>query len=203
MKETGIDCMKYRKSTHIAGVDVQMMRGKDDTPFIVTIKEAFYDTKVDVSGNKTDGYFIEFKEPKVKPMVVNSVNRKTISFILQTAHGMTALESRNIGNWKGLQLELTFDPTVKMMGKVVGGIRVATTIVKKPTLDQKSDKWEGAKKAVLNGTTRKEIESHYTISDADWKALENAEKPSATRKAEKAIKENEKSIIKKVDKNEK
>lgn len=25
MKETGIDCMKYRKSTHLAGVDVEMI----------------------------------------------------------------------------------------------------------------------------------------------------------------------------------
>jgi hypothetical protein len=60
-KETNIDCMKYRKSTHLAGVDVEMMiaeKGK----CILTIKEAYYNTGVDVSGNKTDGYFIEFTE---------------------------------------------------------------------------------------------------------------------------------------------
>jgi hypothetical protein len=171
MKEENIDCMKYRKSTHIAGVDVEMKRGKNDEPFIVTIKNAFYDTKVDVSGNKTDGYFLEFEEKDVKPMVVNSINRKTIAFILQEGFGMSTLESRNIGNWNGLKIELTYDPSVKMMGKVVGGIRIAPTIFKKPELNTKSEKWDGAKKAILNGTTRSEIEKHYTVTDKNWELL--------------------------------
>ena len=39
----------------------------------------------------------------------------------------TAVESRNIGNWIGQTIELDFDSNVKMMGKVVGGIRVKPT----------------------------------------------------------------------------
>ncbi|MEG7747626.1 hypothetical protein U2065_14895, partial [Listeria monocytogenes] len=80
---------------------------------ILTIKDAFYDKNVDVSGNKTDGYFITFVEG-VKPMLVNSINRKTIANIIKTDKGLTPLESRNIGNWVGLQIELYFDPNVKM-----------------------------------------------------------------------------------------
>jgi hypothetical protein len=121
-KETNIDCMKYRKSTHIAGVDVETIiseKGK----CVLTIKEAYYAKGVDVSGNKTDGYFLEFVED-VKPMVVNSINRKTIASIVKDFKKCTPSESRNIGNWIGVQLELTFDDSVKMMGKVVGGIRV-------------------------------------------------------------------------------
>ena len=81
MKIHGIDSMKYRKSTHLAGVDVETIVDEKGS-CILTIKEAFYDTGVDVSGNKTDGYFLTFVEAG-KPMVVNSVNRKTIADIIR------------------------------------------------------------------------------------------------------------------------
>ncbi len=123
--ERNIDAMKYRKSTHLAGVDVEMIIAEKGE-CILTIKDAYYDTGVDVSGNKTDGYFIVFEE-NVKDMVVNSVNRKTISNIVKINKNCTAVESRNIGNWIGQTIELDFDSNVKMMGKVVGGIRVKPT----------------------------------------------------------------------------
>ena len=50
MKETNIDSMKYRKSTHLAGIDVETIIA-DKGNCILTIKEAFYDTNVDVSGS--------------------------------------------------------------------------------------------------------------------------------------------------------
>ena len=123
MKETGIDCMKYRKSTHLAGVDVEMIiaeKGK----CVLTIKEAYYNTGVDVSGNRTDGYFLEFAEGG-KPMVANSTNRKIIASIVKIRNKCTNSESRNIENWKGLIIQLVFDEDVKMMNKRIGGIRVS------------------------------------------------------------------------------
>jgi hypothetical protein len=122
MKEENIDSMKYRKHTHLAGVDVDIIvteKGK----CVLTIKKAWYEDNVDVSGNKTNGYFIEFVE-NVKPMVVNSTNRATISSVVKIKTKCTSTESRNIGNWKGLTIELSFDPSIRMMGKVTGGIRV-------------------------------------------------------------------------------
>ena len=133
MKETNVDCMKYRKSTHVAGVDVEAIiseKGK----CIVTIKEAYYSKGVDVSGNKTDGYFLEFIED-VKPMVVNSGNRKTIALLCKTEKNISSIDSRNISNWVGMRIELIFDPNVKMMGQMVGGIKVkpqSVVIEKKP-----------------------------------------------------------------------
>lgn len=123
MKELGIDSMKYRKSTHLAGVDVEMIIDEKGSCQL-TIKEAYYSRNVNVSGNKTDGYFLEFVED-IKPMVVNSVNRKTIGDIVKMKTKCSAVDSRNIGNWKGLKIELIFDPSVKMMGQTTGGIRVS------------------------------------------------------------------------------
>jgi len=136
MKESNIDCMKYRKSTHLAGIDVETIITEKGICKL-TIKEAYYSKGVDVSGNKTDGYFLEFIED-VKPMVVNSINRKTISKIVKDLKKCTPAESRNIGNWIGLEIELTFDDTVKMMGKVVGGIRVKYQLPVNTASDKKA-----------------------------------------------------------------
>ena len=128
MKELEIDSMKYRKSTHLAGIDVEAIV-EEKGSCVLTIKEAFYDRGVDVSGNKTDGYFIEFVEP-VKDMVANSGNRKIINEIVKEKLGCSSAESRMLPNWKGVQIDLWFDPSVKMMGKVTGGIKVKPVVKK-------------------------------------------------------------------------
>lgn len=160
MKETEIDSMKYRKSTHLAGIDVEAIV-EEKGNCILTIKEAFYDRGVDVSGNKTDGYFISFIEP-VKDMVANSGNRKIINEIVKEKLGCSSAESRMLPNWRGIQIDLWFDPSVKMMGKVTGGIKVKP-VVKKVISDINA-------LAILN--TSKTIAELQT----NWEKLTPAEK---------------------------
>ena len=164
MKETKIDCMKYRKSTHLAGVDVEAIvseKGK----CLLTIKEAYYNTSVDVSGNKTDGYFLDFHED-VKSMVVNSTNRKKIAEILQQKTGCTSVESRNIGRWENLVIELSFDPNVQMMKKIVGGIRVAGLIVTLPALEVDTKIFTQCLNAFKSGTyTLDQIKTKFAVSE--------------------------------------
>ena len=138
-----IDCMKYRKSTHLASVDVDALiaeRGNCE----LTIKSAFYEKGVDVSGNKTDGYFLKFEETDIKDMLVNSGNRKKISNIVKELRGCTAVESRNLKNWVGIKIRLKVDPNVKMMGQIVGGIVVDTSFKAIPpkTLQQAKTAFE-------------------------------------------------------------
>lgn len=122
-EERGIDSMKYRKSTHLAGVDVEAIVAEKGSCNLV-IKDAFYAKNIDVSGNKTDGYFLAFAED-VKPMMANSSNRKIIASNLKLLKPeLSPAESRNIANWVGMKIDLWFDPSVKMMGAVVGGIKV-------------------------------------------------------------------------------
>jgi hypothetical protein len=127
MKETNIDCLKYRKSTHLAGVDVEMIIAQQGNCKL-TIKDAYYQKNVNVSGNKTDAYIIEFVQD-VKPMVVNSTNRRIIANNVKILKQLSSVESRNIGNWSGTEIELYFDEAVKMMGKITGGIRVKTIFI--------------------------------------------------------------------------
>jgi len=168
-KETNIDSMKYRKSTHLAGVDIETIVA-DKGNCILTIKEAFYNTNVDVSGNKTSGYFLEFNED-IKPMVVNSGNRKTIALIVKNLTNCTSTESRNIGNWAGKTIELIFDPNVKMMGQIVGGIKIVP-----PTVIVISDE-SGLQK----------LSECKTIADlvATWETLSIGEKKLPTILAKK------------------
>lgn len=169
MREEGIDSMKYRKSTHLAGVDVEGIiaeKGK----CVLVIKQSYYETGVNVSGNKTDGYFLEFDNHK--PMVVNSGNRKQIAKIYKDLHKCTPTESRNIANWIGLEIELYFDENVKMMGKTTGGIKVKYTLPTNNTSDV-----EALKK--LNNC--KTLEDLKNI----WLALEPNEKTLPTVLAKK------------------
>ena len=154
--------MKLRKSTHLAGVDVETIIAEKGS-CILTIKDAYYNTNVDVSGNKSDGYFIEFVEG-LKPMMVNSINRKTISSIVKINKKCTSAESRNIGNWLGLKIELLFDSSVKMMGKIVGGIRVAP---QSPIINIDDKK---AKEILSKSTTLQELQSNWSELSKDEQA---------------------------------
>ena len=53
-----------------------------------------------------------------------SFNSQIISGVVKNNKGVSSVESRNIGNWIGTRIELIFDDSVKMMGKITGGIRI-------------------------------------------------------------------------------
>ena len=169
MKEHNIDCMKHRKHTHLAGVDVAIITSEKGS-CILTIKDAYFTRGIDVSGNKTDGYFLEFEED-VMPMVVNSSNRKMIANNLVLEKGLSLIDSRNIGNWIGTKIELYFDETIKMMGKVVGGIRVKGFKIL-PNLEPNTPNFEAVKTALNSGKfTIEQVKSKYQVSEEVSKLL--------------------------------
>jgi len=171
MKEHGIDAMKYRKHTHLAGVDVSII-ASEKGKCLLTIKDAYYSKGVDVSGNRTDGYFLEFVED-VMDMVVNSSNRKQISQNLVLEKGLSLVDSRNIGNWIGYKIELYHDETIRMMGKIVGGIRVRG-FKALPNLELNTPNFEAVKKALQGGNyTIEQVKSKYNVSIEVQKLLEN------------------------------
>ena len=171
MKEHNIDAMKYRKHTHLAGVDVSII-ASEKGKCLLTIKDAYYSKGVDVSGNKTDGYFLEFAED-VMDMVVNSSNRKQISQNLVLEKGLSLVDSRNIGNWIGYKIELYHALTIRMMGKVVGGIRVRG-FQALPNLELNTPNFDAVKKALQSGNyTIEQVKTKYNVTDAVAKLLEN------------------------------
>jgi len=167
-KETNIDCLKYRKSTHLASVDVESIiaeKGK----CVLKIKEAYYCKDVNVSGTKTSGYFLEFDN--CKPMVVNSTNRKKISNLIKISKGLDDITSRNIGNWIGIEIELFVDKGVKMMGETVDGIRIKDLAIELPVLDEKHEKFLAIKKRLKDGGTIEQLRQKYQVSEETEKIL--------------------------------
>lgn len=92
---------------------VEDLLGRGDVN--LEIEGVFKDTDVEFDqGRKEKVIFsISFKGAK-KRLVLNSTNRKR----LVRKYGA------NVCEWKGKKVVLYVDPTVKMMGKVVGGVRV-------------------------------------------------------------------------------
>lgn len=128
--ETQIDAFKYRKSTHLAAVDVrEIIREKESCE--LTIKLAYYDKGVNVNGKKTDGYFIRFEEP-LKEFMPNSGNRKIIANIVKEKLNIPITEAMLINNWTGLKIKLLFDPNRTFAGEITGGILVDRTYLETP-----------------------------------------------------------------------
>tara|TARA_R110000851_G_scaffold66956_1_gene151062 strand:- start:461 stop:1024 length:564 start_codon:yes stop_codon:yes gene_type:complete len=172
MKELNVDCMKYRKSSHIAGVDVDRMIYETGS-CILTIKEAYYSKSeminnrkvgVNMNGKIIDGYYIEFFED-VKPMSVNSTNRKIISYLIKLKLKCSSSESRMLPNWIGSKIELYFDSDVIMKGEKTGGIRVKTEspIIK---IDDKK-----AIEILNTSKTKSELQENWLKLSKDEKAF--------------------------------
>jgi hypothetical protein len=159
MVEKNIDCRKHRKSTHLASADLVVMES-EGKPLIFTITECWYETGVNVSGTKKDGYFCKL-EGQAKDFLINSGNRSIVASFAKN-EGHDGADAFNIGNWTGLRIELYVDEKVKMMGEVVGGIRVRKKqpkdVVLPPFTEEQFDKAHKAK-ATIEG-----IKKHYTIT---------------------------------------
>ena len=157
--ERDIDCRKHRKSTHLASADLDAMTS-ENKPLIFTIEDVWYELGVNVSGNSTDGYFCKLKGAP-KDMVLNSTNRNILANFARN-NGFKDAEAYNIGNWKGLVIELMVDRNVKMMGKTVDGMRIKPIQPKKKELPIfTEDRFEAAKKA---NATIELIKISYTLT---------------------------------------
>jgi hypothetical protein len=171
-KETNIDCMKYRNSTHLAGVDVDAIINEKGS-CILTIKEAYY-SKTEISNGKkvgvvmngkvVDGYYIEFIED-VKPMAVNSGNRKTIADIVKRTKNISNADSRNVSSWIGLTIELYFDENVVFGSERTGGIKI------KPTSPIPNISDANAILILSGSTTLQELQANWSSLSKQEQAL--------------------------------
>ena len=173
MIERDIDCRKHRKSTHLASADLDAMT-LEGKKLIFELEDCWYETKVDVSGTNTDGYFCKLKGVK-KNLVLNSVNRGVLASFCKL-QGIEGSEIYNIGNWKGLLIEMYVDRNVKMMGKIVDGMRIKPIqpIIKKTKPIFTEDK---IKATFEKGITIEKIKEVYTITkEIEQKYLEHGAK---------------------------
>lgn len=102
------------KSDHLGVADLEDLVEKGQR-LLFTIREVKQEIGVKVAGvkgNHNVAYFVE----NIKPLVLNVTNAKVVK---QFAGGSSFVE-----DWKNIKIELFIDPTVKMKGEVVGGVRI-------------------------------------------------------------------------------
>jgi hypothetical protein len=139
------------KSDFLGSVDIEEMIDKG-TRLVFTITEVKQLMNTTVAGKKGDFNIAYFKEG-IKPLVLNSTNAKTLKNL---SGGSIYVE-----NWKNVPVELYIDPSVKMKGEVVGGVRIKPTspVIEKPVFSEAN--FEKAKAA--NASVDK-IKAVYSLS---------------------------------------
>jgi len=156
--ETRTDWRKFRKSTHLASADLDIMKSEGKS-LIFNIKEVKYLTGVNVSGTKMDGFFCSFKEP-IKDLKLNTSNLLILSTFIRNK-GTEINDIYVVENYKDLAIELFVDRKVKFMGDIVDGVRIAQM---QPVPKQKITFTEDHfKKAIAKQATIEAIEKLYTM----------------------------------------
>lgn len=107
---------KVFKSDHLGSADLEELL-EENVELIFTIKYVKQELKTKVAGKTMDANIAYFKEP-VKPLVLNATNSKQISKFAKSPF---------VEDWKDITIELYIDPSVKMKGEVVGGVRIKPT----------------------------------------------------------------------------
>jgi len=124
---------KAYKSDHLGVSDLEdfIEQGITLTFTIKQVKQG--NTKV---AGKSGFYNVAyFSEKGVKPLVLNATNAKRVANIA----GSPLIE-----DWTGIKIELYIDSKVKMLGEVVGGVRVKSKPSNEPTKQELEEKIKNA-----------------------------------------------------------
>lgn len=168
--ENRTDWRKFRKSTHLASADLDIMQSEGKA-LIFNIKEVKYETKVNVSGTKMDGFFCYFKEP-IKALKLNTSNLLTLSNFVKNK-GISVNDIYVVEEYKNLLIELFVDRNVKFMGDIVDGVRILPKqpTLTKPKLTPEHTRWGEAVKAFKEGKGEG-VKNVFEISKENLKTLE-------------------------------
>jgi hypothetical protein len=115
-------------------------------------------------GKNQDRNVATFMDPKIKPMILNATNCRTIKRFTGTPY---------INLWKNVAVQIYIDPAVRAFGDTVEGLRIRPTqpTFEKPKLTQKSPNWAKAVEFISKDGTIDQIKEKYDISTADEKVL--------------------------------
>lgn len=145
---------KVYKSDHLGQADIEdFMESGSDLIFTIShVKQEYGVTVAGRKGNHNIAYFAE----GVKPMVLNATNAK----IVRGFSGSTFVE-----DWKEIRVQLYIDPSVKMKGETVGGVRIATRQppAQKPFIQQESEQWKRAVAAYKRDGNLNAVKKHMTV----------------------------------------
>lgn len=98
-----------------------------------------------------------------KPLILNKTNCKILTKLFKSPH---------IQHWVGRDVIIYTEHNVKAFGDLVDALRIKPTVPQLPELKPDSPKWEGARKAIQDGTvTIAAIKKTYSLTPANEKLL--------------------------------
>ena len=155
---------KVFKSDYLGQADLEDLI-EQGSNMIFTIKQVKQEMGVRVSGHKGNHNIAYFQEP-IKPMVLNATNSKAL-------RGLSG-GSPFVEDWGGIAVQLYIDPSVKMKGDVVGGVRINPNPVQTTRrVITREDKqwWDRAKAAYHRDGNLKKVLESCDMSMEDQAAL--------------------------------
>lgn len=105
---------KVFKSDHLGQADLEDFQ-ESGSQLIFTIASVRQELGAKVAGRKIDANIAYFKD-KIKPLVLNATNSATMKKLTGSAF---------VEDWCNVTVQLYIDPSVKMKGDVVGGVRIS------------------------------------------------------------------------------
>ena len=111
---------KVYKSDHLGTADLEDLI-EANSNLVFTVKFVKQEIGVSVAGRKGNFNIAYFNE-KIKPLVLNATNAKILS---KLCGGSSFIE-----DWANVAIQLYIDPSVKMKGEVVGGVRISPQLPK-------------------------------------------------------------------------
>lgn len=145
---------KVFKSEHLGCADLEDFIEEKITP-IFTISHVKQEIGVSVAGKKGNFNIAYFKEG-IKPLVLNSTNSKVVKAL---SGGSPFVE-----DWNNVVVEIFIDPSVKMKGETVGGLRIKAGVKVLPFLTENGTAYQNAVSHIKNGHNFDKILERFQIT---------------------------------------
>lgn len=161
--ETKTHYRKIFKSDHLGVADLEEFI-EQGSNLIFTISYVKQEINAKVAGKKINANIAYFEE-SIKPLVLNATNSKTMSKLANSCF---------VENWQGVTVQLFIDRDARLMGEVVGGVRVSPKVIRsqKPVITKENVKmWENAKRAYIKYGDFERVLAKADISQQDQDAI--------------------------------
>ena len=146
---------KVFKSDHLGVADLEDFT-EAGSNLIFTISHVKQEIGAKVAGKKINANIAYFVE-KIKPLVLNATNSKTMKVLTGSAF---------VEDWSNQLVRLYIDHNAKMKGEIVGGVRVHPDrpVVELPYLTPESPNWQSAIDAYKRDGNLRAVLSRARIS---------------------------------------
>lgn len=153
---------KVFKSDHLGVADLEDLI-EANRPLVFTIAQVKQEYGVKVAGRKGDHNIAYFKE-SIKPLVVNATNSKVLKKLTGSAF---------VEDWENVCVQLYIDPTAKLAGETVGGVRINPEPPRqqKPEVTPDSKAWPNAVAAFKRDGDLKKVLEHAIVSEENQRLI--------------------------------